>query len=116
KTNKKFTLIDIPAAYQAEADKFHHDLLDVASHCCDEMVELIVEGKPVPKELLKKALRKGTIDGTLTPIFCGSSKNFHGVELLLDSVIDYLPSPLERPAVEGIVPKSKEKVQRKADP
>ncbi len=116
KTNKKFELIEIPEKYKAEAEKYHHDLLDVASHCCDEMVELIVEGKPVPRELLKKALRKGTIDGTLTPIFCGSSKNFHGVELLLDAVIDYLPSPLERPPVEGIVPKSKEKVQRKADP
>jgi elongation factor G len=118
KTNKKFTLIDIPEKYRAEAEKYHHDLLDVASHCCDEMVELIVEGKPVPTELLKKALRKGTIDGTLTPIFCGSSKNFHGVELLLDAVIDYLPSPTERPPVQGIVPKSKdkEKVERPADP
>jgi elongation factor G len=116
KTNKKFALVDIPEKYKAEAEKYHHELLDVASHCCDEMVELIVEGKPVPKELLKKALRKGTIDGTLTPIFCGSSKNFHGVELLLDSVIDYLPSPLERPPVEGIVPKTKEKAERRADP
>jgi elongation factor G len=115
KANKKYELIDIPEKYRAEAEKYHHDLLDVASHCCDEMVELIIEGKPVPKELLKKALRKGTIDGTLTPILCGSSKNFHGVELLLDSVIDYLPSPLERPPVEGTVPKSKEKTQRRTD-
>src|SRR5205085_3066381 len=52
----------------------------------------------------------------LTPIFCGSSKNYHGVELLLDAVINYLPSPTERPPVTGIVPKTKEKAERKADP
>ena len=61
--------------------------------------------------MLRKALRAGTIAGKLTPVLCGSSKTFHGVQLLLDAVVDYLPSPLERPPVEGIVPKSKEKAR-----
>jgi elongation factor G len=65
---------------------------------------------------LKAAIRKGTLDGTFTPIFCGSSKNFHGVQLLLDGVVDYLPSPTERPPVECAVPRSKEKVMRGPDP
>jgi elongation factor G len=116
KTNKKYTLVDIPEKYKAQAEEYRHHLLEAASHCDDHMVELILEEKPVPKEMLQKAIRKGTIEGKLTPIFCGSSKMFHGVELVLDSVVDYLPSPEERPVVTGIVPKTKEKAERKPVP
>jgi elongation factor G len=116
RTNKKFTLIDIPEAHRALAEEYHQHLLEAASHADDHLLELVLEGKPVPEGLLRAALRKGTIEGMLTPIFCGSSKNFHGVELLLDAVVDYLPSPLERPPVSGTAPKSKEKVERRPDP
>jgi elongation factor G len=117
KTNVKYTLTDIPASHKAQAEEYHHQLLEAASHADDHLLELILEEKPVPKELLKKALRKGTLENKLTPILCGSSKMFHGVQLLLDAVVDYLPSPAERPPVTGIVPKDKEKkvVERKAD-
>src|SRR5258708_37387916 len=82
------------------------------------MVELILDGKSVPEDMIRKAVRAGTIEGKLTPILCGSAKNFHGVQLLLDAVVDYLPSPAERPPVQGIIPKSKEKetAERKPDP
>jgi elongation factor G len=116
KTNKNFSLVEIPDKYKAQSEEYRHQLLDAASLADDHLTELILEGKDVPKDVLKRALRNGTLDGKLTPILCGSSKNFHGVELLLDSVIDYLPSPMERPPVQGIVPKSKEKAERKADP
>src|SRR5436189_9911 len=86
-----------------QATKYHEQLLEVASHADDHLVELILEGQDVPEEALINALRKGTLDGKFTPIFCGSSKNFHGVQLLLDAVVDFLPSPLDRPPVEGIV-------------
>jgi len=115
KTNNRYKLIDIPAKYKAQAEEYHHHLLETASHCDDHVVELILDAKPVPPDVLKKALRKGTLTGVFTPVFCGSSKNYHGVQLLLDAVVDYLPSPSERPPVKGIVPKSKEEVQRKAD-
>src|SRR5207244_1279101 len=81
-----------------------------------------LEGKPVPKALLRRALRKGTLEGKLTPVLCGSAKNFHGVEHMLDAVVHYLPSPAERPPVEGTVPgrrgksASLDKVERRADP
>src|SRR6266700_714008 len=96
KANVKYSLVDIPEPYRALAEEYHHHLLEAASHADDEVVELILEGRPVPKDLLKKALRKGTLEGKLTPILCGSAKNFHGVELMLDAVVDYLPSPAER--------------------
>jgi elongation factor G len=116
KTNVRYDLVDIPASHQAEAAKYREQLLEVASHADDHMVELILDGKDVPEELLITALRKGTLDGKFTPIFCGSSKNFHGVQLLLDAVVDFLPSPIDRPPVEGIVPKTKEKTNRKPEP
>src|SRR5581483_9587458 len=107
---------DIPEAFKAQAQEYHQHLLEAASHSDDHILEAVVEGKPVSKEQLKAALRKGTLEGKLTPIFCGSSKNYHGIQLLLDGVIDYLPSPAERPPVQAIVPKTKEKKEFKPDP
>jgi elongation factor G len=117
KTNVKHSFVDIPEKYKALAEKYHHKLLDAASLVDENMVELILDGKPVPEEMIRKAIRTGTIAGKLTPILCGSSKNFHGVQLLLDAIVDYLPSPVERPPVSGLIPKSKEKerAERKPD-
>lgn len=118
KTNKAYSLVEIPEKYKAQAEEYYHHLLEAASHVDDHLLELVLEGKPVSKDMLKKALRKGTIEGKLTPIFCGSSKTYHGVELVLEAVVDYLPCPTERPTITGIVPKSKEKTkaERKPDP
>ncbi len=118
KTHVKYTLVDIPAQYKELADQYRHELLEAASHADDHLVELILEGKDVPEEVLLRAIRAGTLAGKLTPVYCGSSKNFHGVQLLLDAVVDFLPSPAERGAVTGLVPKSKEKekAERKPDP
>ncbi len=113
---KELQLVDIPEKYKEEAEEYHHKLLDAASLADDEMTELLLEGKPVPEAMLRKALRAGTLQGKLTPIYCGSSKNFHGVRLLLDAIVDFLPSPLDRPPVSGIVPKTKERAERKPDP
>jgi elongation factor G len=113
---EELKLVDIPEKYKEEAEEYHHKLLDAASLADDEMTELLLEGKPVPEEMLRKALRAGTLQGKLTPIYCGSSKNFHGVRLLLDAIVDFLPSPLDRPPVSGIVPKTKERAERKPDP
>src|SRR5262249_18481143 len=117
KTNQKFTEVEIPAQYKALAEEYHGHLLEAASHADDHLLELLLEGKPVPEDLLRKALRAGTISMKLTPVFCGSSKTFHGVQLLLDAVVDFLPSPLDRPPVHRLVPQSKDKgeVERKPD-
>src|SRR5580704_9118980 len=104
KTNVRYNLVDIPASHKAQAEDYRHQLLEAASHADDHLLELILEEKPVSKELLKKALRKGTLENKLTPVFCGSSKLFQGVQLLLDAVVDYLPSPADRPPVTGLVP------------
>jgi elongation factor G len=118
KTHTRYQLVEIPEAFRAQAAEHREHLLEAASHADDQLLEMVLEGHEVPEELLQKALRAGTLEGKLTPVFCGSAKNFHGVQLLLDAVVDYLPSPAERPAVTGLVPKSKEKerVERKPEP
>src|SRR5205807_2684694 len=88
-------------------EQIREKLLDAASRGCDELLEAVIEGKPVSEAMLRKALRAGTLAGKINPVYCGSAKEYHGVQLLLDAVVDYLPSPLDRPPVHGFVPKSK---------
>jgi len=115
KTNRKYSLVDIPASHKDEAAYYREQLLETASLADDELAEMILEGKEISKDKLLSALRKGTIEGRFSPIYCGSSKNFHGVQILLDAVVSFLPSPLDRPPVDGINPKTKDTVQRKPD-
>lgn len=111
--NFRYRWVDIPTPYQAKAEKWREALLEAASHADDELLEAILEGKDVPPESIRRALRAGTLSGKLTPVLCGSAKRYHGIRLLLDAVCDYLPSPLDRPPVAGFAPRSKEKLQRK---
>jgi elongation factor G len=111
----RYSWAEIPAAYRKEAAHYREQLLDAASHACDELLAAILEGKEISEEMVRKAIRAGTLSGKLTPILCGSAKEYHGVRLLLDAVRDYLPSPADRPPVTGFVPKSKEKAERKPD-
>ena len=106
---------DIPEAMQAEAQAARDHLLEEASNHDDELVELILEEADVPVEVLKRAIRAATLGIHFTPVLCGSSFKNKGVQPLLDAVIDYLPSPLDVPPVEGVDPKSDEVVVRKAD-
>jgi elongation factor G len=109
---------EIPSAYRAEAEKWREKLLDAASHADDELLEMVLEEKDIPEELIRRALRAGTLSGKITPVLCGSAKEYHGVRLLLDAVRDYLPSPKDRPPVQGHAPKSKDKerIERKPEP
>jgi elongation factor G len=111
----RYSWEEIPAASRDEAAMHHEALLEAASHGCDELLESLLEGKPVSEEMLRKALRAGTLAGKLTPVFCGSAKEYHGVRLLLDAVRDYLPSPADRPPVPGFVPKTKARAERKPE-
>ena len=92
---------DIPAEYADAAQAAREHLLEEVSHYDDELVELILEEAEVPVETLKRAIRAATLAIQLTPVLCGSSFKNKGVQPLLDAVIDYLPSPLDVPPMEG---------------
>jgi elongation factor G len=112
----KFTWEEIPAKYRDEAELYREHLLEAASHADDELLEKLLEEQDIPEDLLRRALRAGTLSGKLTPVLCGSAKEYHGVRGLLDAVVDYLPSPEDRPPVQGFTVKGKERTKLERKP
>jgi elongation factor G len=101
---KEQEIVDIPAEMADEAAAAREHLLDEVSHHDDELVEMILEEQEISPERLKEAIRKATLAIQMTPVLCGSSFKNKGVQVLLDAVLDYLPSPLDVPPVEGVEP------------
>jgi elongation factor G len=85
----------------AEARRWRESLLDQLTHISDEITELYLAGKEIPVALLKKVIRQGTLARKFTPVLCGASLRNVGVQPVLDGIVDYLPSPLDRPAAVG---------------
>jgi elongation factor G len=101
---KEQDVIDIPADHAEVAAAAREHLLEEVSHYDDELLEMILEEQEIPVDRLKSAIRKAALEIKLTPVLCGSSFKNKGVQPLLDAVLDYLPSPLEVPPVEGVEP------------
>jgi elongation factor G len=101
---KEQEVIDIPADQVERAAEAREHLLEEVSHYDDELLEMILEEDEIPVARLKQAIRNATLAIQLTPVLCGSSFKNKGVQPLLDAVLDYLPSPLDVPAVEGLEP------------
>jgi elongation factor G len=101
---KEQETVEIPAELAEEAAAAREQLLEEVSHYDDELLEMILEDQEIPPARLKAAIRKATLEIELTPVLCGSSFKNKGVQPLLDAVIDYLPSPLDVPPVEGVEP------------
>jgi elongation factor G len=112
----KFTWEEIPAKYRDEAEIYREHLLEAASHADDELLEKLLEEEDISEDLLRRALRAGTLSGKLTPVLCGSAKEYHGVRGLLDAVVEYLPSPEDRPPVQGFTVKGKERTKLERKP
>ena len=106
---------EIPAEMMSQA-KEYHDLMieEVCSHD-DNLMMMYLEGEEPSIEDLKKVIRRETIANNMVPVFCGSAYKNKGVQLLLDAVVDYMPSPLDIPAIKGVVPKTEDEEERVAD-
>ncbi|MEB3159931.1 MAG: elongation factor G [Synechocystis sp.] len=96
--------VPIPEAVKDQADEYRMVLVEAVADTDDELMEKYLEGETLTAEEIVAALRKGTIAGTMVPLLCGSAFKNKGVQLLLDAVVDYLPSPIEVPAIEGHLP------------
>ncbi len=95
---------EIPADLLPAAQKAHADLVEMIAETDDELTLLYLEGEELGVEELKRGLRNATISGKLVPVLCGAALKNKGVQKLLDAVIEYLPSPIERPAIQGVQP------------
>ena len=110
----KYRFIDIPADMKEQVAEYREKLIEAAADYDEKIMEKFLEGKPVEKSALAAAIRKGTIDIGITPVFCGSSFKNKGVQFLLDAVIDYLPSPIDIPPVVGVNPDTDAEETREA--
>lgn len=106
----------VPDEYKAEVDKQYTVIVERACDFDDALAEKYLEGQPYTIEEVKAAIRKGVCSLSVVPVFCGTAFKNKGVQLLLDAVVDYLPSPLEVPAIEGVNPDNQETEKREADP
>jgi elongation factor G len=104
---------EIPAELLEQAEEYHHSLIDAIAEFDDELTETYLEDeKSVTPEMIRRALRAGTLADAITPVLLGSAFKNKGVQPLLDAVVDYLPSPLEVPPVQGFDPKSEAEALR----
>ena len=98
----EFEVIDVPAEYSDMVHEYREKIVEAACEADEKLFEKFVGGEPIGDEELKAALRKATVAIKVTPVLCGSAFKNKGVQQLLDAVVDYLPSPLDIPAVEGL--------------
>jgi elongation factor G len=114
---KEFDIVEIPSELVEQAQEYHHQLIDAISHFDDEVLAAYIEDESsVAPDMIRRAVRAGTIADEITPVLLGSAFKNKGVQLLLDAVVDYLPSPLDVPPVHGTDPKSGGDEERPADP
>ncbi|KKQ18414.1 MAG: Elongation factor G [candidate division TM6 bacterium GW2011_GWA2_36_9] len=112
--NVDFEWVDIPAEYTEEAQKLRMIIVERACDFDDVLAEKYLSGEEISIDEIKKALRKGVLELKVAPAFCGTAFKNKGVQILLDAVVDYLPSPLDVPPVEGVVPGTDKVEMRKA--
>lgn len=110
----EFEYMDIPSDLQSEAAKYREKLIETAIELDEVALESYLEGEEPSEKTLKDCIRKGTVGLSFVPVLCGSAFKNKGVQLLLDAVVDFMPSPLDIPAVKGIDPKSEEEMSRAA--
>ena len=116
KEGKTFEHREIPEDMKEKCAEARQKLLDDASMFDEELMEKLLEEQEVTPDEIKKAIRKGVLSMDITPVFCGSAYRNKGVQLLLDAIVDYLPSPIDIPPVEGYDPDDKNNVMhREAD-
>ena len=106
---------DIPEDMLDQAKQYRDHMLEQISDADEEIMMMYLEGEEIPIKKIKAAIRKATIDNKIIPVVCGSSYKNKGVQELLDAIIDYMPSPLDKKAIEGVNPKTDEPESRPSD-
>jgi len=111
---KDIRVEDIPADMAEKAEEYRQSLIECVAEQDDELMEKYFAGEEISIDEIKKCIRKATIDNKMVPVVCGTSYKNKGVQKLLDAIIDYMPSPLDIPAIKGVNPDTDEEVDRPA--
>ena len=109
---KDMRVEEIPADMMELAHEYRTKLVDACADIDEEIMELALEEQPISQELLRRAIRKGTIDNLMVPVVCGTSYKNKGVQKLLDAIVDYMPAPTDIPPIKGINPDTEEEEER----
>ncbi len=112
---KEFEIADIPAEMSELAEEWREKLIDSVAAADDDLMMKFLEGEEITVKEIKEVIRKETIAGRMVPMFCGSAYRNKGVQMMLDGVVDYMPSPLDIPPIKGIDPVTEEETERVAD-
>jgi elongation factor G len=112
---KEYEMTDIPDDLMDLANEWREKLLESVAEADEELMMKFLEGEEITKAEIKKVIRTATIAGEMIPVTCGSAYRNKGVQLMLDAVIDYMPSPLDIPPIKGVVPDTEEEEERPAD-
>ncbi len=107
--------IEIPEDMKAQAEEYREIMVEAIAELDEELTMKFLEGEEISVEELKKALRKGVIETKINPVFCGSAYRNKGVQLVLDAVVEYMPSPVDVPAINGILEDGTEEVRHSSD-
>jgi len=110
-----YHFIEIPEDLKDEALRYREQILEKAAEADESLMEKYVEGAPITSEEIRQAIRKATVGHHVIPVLCGASLKNRGVQPLLDAIVDYLPSPLDVPAIEGVRPDGESEKRRPAD-
>ncbi len=106
---------DIPEDMVEKAEEYRMAMLEALSDIDEEIMMMVLEDEEVPEDMIRAAIRKGTVNVELIPVLCGTAYRNKGVQMLLDAIVDYMPSPLDIPAIKGIDPDTGEEDERPAD-
>ena len=102
---------EIPEDMKDKADEYRTMMLESLSECDEELMEKYLEGEEITSAEIKKVIRQATIDNTMVPVLCGTSYRNKGVQLLLDAIVDFMPSPVDVPAIKGVNPDTEEEME-----
>jgi elongation factor G len=106
---------EIPDEYKDQAEEYRNKLIEAVAELDEDLMMKYLEGEEITVEELKAGIRKATLSVEFFPVLCGSAFKNKGVQLMLDAVVDYLPSPLDIPSIKGVIPDTEDEVERHAD-
>ena len=112
---REYEKAEIPEELKAEAEEWREMLVESVSELDDDLMMKFLEGEEITEKEIRRVIRAATIEGKLVPVTCGSAYKNKGVQLMLDAVVDFMPSPLDIPPITGVVPKTGKEEERHAD-